>query len=161
MATLMGIVLIVLGICILAVPVVAGAVTVMLVGGLMAIAGLVECLHAFRTTPPLSRAIWLLVGIATLLCGVLVMSHPILGISFLTMLLVIYFIADGFVKIVAAFNFAVHRGWFLINGLLSILLAYLIGSNAPLSGGWAIGVLVGINFIFTGMMALAIGKERV
>ncbi|MFA5159052.1 MAG: DUF308 domain-containing protein [Candidatus Omnitrophota bacterium] len=160
MATLMGIVLIILGVCILAAPIVAGTVTVMIVGSLMAIAGLVECVHAFRTTALFSRVIWLLVGLATLLCGVLVMAHPILGLSFLTILLLIYFFTDGLVKITAAFYFAAYRGWFIINGFLSFLLAYLIGSNWPFSGGWAIGVLVGINFIFTGIMALAVGEER-
>ncbi|MBU0881043.1 MAG: DUF308 domain-containing protein, partial [Candidatus Omnitrophica bacterium] len=50
MTTFMGIVLIILGVCVLAAPVVAGAVTVMVVGGLMVIAGVVECFHALRTT---------------------------------------------------------------------------------------------------------------
>lgn len=158
MAMFMGIVLIILGVCILAAPVVAGTVTVMLVGGLMAVAGLVECVRALRTTG-LSRVTWLLVGLATLLCGVLVIAHPILGLGFLTILLAVYFFADGFMKIAAAFNLAVFRGWFIISGLLSFLLAYLIWSNWPLSGGWAVGVLVGINFIFTGIMALVVGEE--
>ena len=159
MATLMGIVLIILGGCILAAPLVAGTVTVLLVGGLMAIAGLVEFFHAFRTTASLARVIWFLVGFTTFLCGALVMAHPILGLSFLTILLVIYFFADGLMKITAAFHFAAYRGWFIANGLLSFLLAYLIGSNWPLSGGWAVGVMVGINFIFTGILALAVGEE--
>jgi uncharacterized membrane protein HdeD (DUF308 family) len=160
MATLMGIALIILGVCVLAAPIVAGAVTVMIVGGLMAIAGFIECLHALRATESFSRVVWFLVGLVTLLCGALVTAHPILGLGFLTVLLVVYFFTDGLVKIAAAFNFAVFRSWFIINGLLSFLLAYLIGSNWPLSGGWAVGVLVGLNFIFTGIMALAIGGKR-
>ncbi len=160
MAILMGIVLIILGVCILAAPIIAGVVTVMTVGILMAVAGLVECVHAFRITVTLSRIIWLLVGLATLLCGALVIAHPIFGLSFLTILLTIYFFTDGLTKVAAAFHFAGFRGWFITNGLLSFLLAYLIGANWPLSGGWAIGVLVGINLIFTGAMVLAVGKDR-
>lgn len=159
MAMFMGIVLIILGVCILAAPVVAGTVTVMFVGGLMVIAGLVECVRAIRTTAAFSRATWLLVGLATLLCGVLVMAHPILGLGFLTILLAVYFFADGFTKIVAAFNIPAFRAWFIISGLLSFLLAYLILSNWPVSGGWAVGVLVGVNFIFTGILAIAVGEE--
>lgn len=159
MAIFMGIVLIVLGFCVLAAPVIAGTVTVIIVGGLMAIAGLVECVRAFRTAAAFSRVIWLLVGLITLLCGVLVMAHPILGLGFLTILLAIYFFIDGFTKIVAAFNLAAFRGWFIMSGLLSFLLAYLIWSNWPLSGGWAVGVLVGINFIFTGILAIVVGEE--
>ena len=159
MAAFMGIVLMIVGVCVLAAPVVAGTAVVMIVGALMAIAGLVECVHALRTASALSRVTWLLVGLATLVCGVLVTVHPILGLGFLTILLAVYFFADGFTKIVAAFNLAVYRGWFIISGLLSFLLAYLIWSNWPLSGGWAIGVMVGINFIFTGILALRAGEE--
>ena len=158
MAIFMGIILIVLGICVLAAPVVAGTVTVMIVGILMAIAGIVECVRALRTTTALSRVTWLVVGLITLLSGVLVIAHPILGLGFLTILLAVYFFSDGFVKVVAAFNHTAHRGWFITSSLLSFLLAYLIWSNWPISGGWAIGVMVGVNFIFTGILALAVGE---
>jgi uncharacterized membrane protein HdeD (DUF308 family) len=155
MAIVMGIVMIVLGFCILAAPVVAGEVTVMVIGGLMAIAGLVECIRALQMVSVSSRITWLLVGLATLLCGVLVVAHPILGLGFLTILLAVYFFADGFMKLVGAFSFAAHRMWFVFSGLLSFLLAYLIWINWPFSGGWAVGILVGVNFIFTGILALA------
>ncbi len=155
MAIVMGIVMIVLGFCILAAPVVAGEVTIMIIGGLMAIAGLVECIRAFQMVSFSSRITWLLVGLATLLCGVLVVAHPILGLGFLTILLAVYFFADGFMKLAAAFSFAAHRMWFVSSGLLSLLLAYLIWINWPFSGGWAVGILVGVNFIFTGILALA------
>ncbi len=159
MATFMGIVLIILGVCVLAAPVVAGAVTVMIVGGLMVIAGLVECFHALRTTTALLRVTWLLMGLVTLICGVLVTAHPVFGLNFLTILLAAYFFSDGFMKIVAAFNFAAHSGRFVFSGILSFVLAYLIWSNWPLSGGWAVGILVGINLIFTGILMLTVGMS--
>jgi uncharacterized membrane protein HdeD (DUF308 family) len=148
-----------LGGCALAAPVVAGAVTVMIIGGFMIIAGLAECFHALRTTTALSRVTWLLMGLVTLISGVLVMAHPIFGLSFLTLLLAAYFFADGFMKIVAAFNFTAYRGRFIFGGILSFILANLIWVNWPLSGGWAVGVLVGINMIFTGILVLAVREE--
>lgn len=159
MAIFMGIVLIIAGVCMLAAPVVAGTITVMIVGGLMTVAGVVECIRSLRTATMLTRVTWLLVGLVTLLCGVLVIAHPLLGLSFLTALLAIYFFADGLMKIIAAFNLVVHRLWFIGSGVLSFLLAYIIWSNWPVSGGWVVGVLVGINFIFTGLLAIAAGEE--
>ncbi len=159
MAAFMGIVLVILGVCVLAAPVATGAAAVTIVGGLMSIAGLVECFHTlWATTVPL-RITWLLVGLVTLICGVLVMAHPILGLGFLTILLAVYFFADGFMKIIAAFNFAAHRGRFIFSGILSLVLAYLIWSNWPFSGGWAVGILVGVNLIFTGILIFAVGNE--
>jgi len=159
METFMGIILMILGVCVLAAPVVAGAVTVMIVGYLMVIAGFMECYHALRTTTGLSRLIWLLMGLITLICGILVMAHPILGLSFLTILLAVYFFTDGFMKIVAALNFVAHRSRFIINGILSFILAYLIWSSWPLSGGLAVGILIGINLISTGILVLAVGVK--
>lgn len=159
MAALMGILLIVLGIAVLAAPVVAGAITVILIGGIMVIAGLAECFHAIRKTNATSRLTWLLVGLVTLIFGMLVLVHPIFGLSFLTILLAIYFFSDGFTKIVAAFNFPAYRGRFIFGGILSFILAYLIWANWPLSGGWAIGVLMGVNLIFTGILMITVGDE--
>ena len=159
MAIFMGVMLIVLGVVVLAAPVAAGMVSVMIIGALMAAAGVVEILRAFKTQATISRLTWLVVGIVTLVAGGLVLAHPIFGLSFLTILLAIYFFTDGFVKIVAAFSHATGRGWFVTSGLLSFLLAYLIWINWPVSGGWVIGILVGVNFIFTGVLTIALGES--
>ena len=49
MAIFMGVMLIVLGVVVLAAPVAAGMASVMIIGALMAAAGVVEILRAFRT----------------------------------------------------------------------------------------------------------------
>jgi len=158
MATVMGVVMIVLGVCILASPVAAGIVGVIMVGVFMVIAGIAQLARGLRETEVMARLTWILLGIVTLVGGALVAAHPIFGLGFLTLLLAVYFFMDGIVKVVAAFKCAVGRAWFVANGILSFILAYLIWTNWPLSGGWAIGVLVGINFIFTGVMTLALGR---
>jgi len=158
MARLMGVLLIVLGALVLVTPLLAGIISIIVIGSFMAIAGVAECARAFKETSAFSRMVWVLVGIVTLICGLLVAVHPIFGLSFLTLLLAVYFFAEGIVKIGAAFKYVDSRGWFITSGILSLLLSYLIWSNWPLSGGWAIGVLVGVNFIFTGIMALAVGE---
>lgn len=156
MATFMGIALIILGICVLASPVMAGLVSVIIIGIFMAAAGIVECIHSFKETTAVSRMTWLVVGILTLICGLLVAAHPIFGLGFLTILLAIYFFVDGLVKVFSAFKRRSGRGWFAASGILSLILAYLIWVNWPFSGGWAIGILLGINFIFTGVLTLAV-----
>ena len=156
--TFAGVFLIILGVCMLAVPVFFGALVVMLAGVIMTAAGIVECVFSFQAFTRLSRITWLLVGLVTLICGVLVLAHPVLGLGFLTILLAAYFLIDGFMKLGSAMKRDAYRGWFLTSGLLSLLLAYLIWANWPLSGGWAIGVLMGVNFIFTGVMTLVVGE---
>ena len=57
------------------------------------------------------------------------------------------------------------RGWFwlLLSGLASLLFVYLLWKEWPLSGAWAIGVLVGIDLLFTGisMVLLSLALRRV
>lgn len=158
MAIVMGIALVVLGILILAAPVVAGVVSVMLIGSMMIVAGLVECARAVKAQSAILRLTWIVVGLITLLCGALVLAHPLLGLGFLALLLAVYFCADGIVKLAAAFRHAAARGWFIASGILSLVLAYIIWANWPVSGGWVVGVLIGINLIFTGILTLVVGE---
>jgi uncharacterized membrane protein HdeD (DUF308 family) len=53
-------------------------------------------------------------------------------------------------------------GWLLLSGVLSLLLAWLIWAQWPLSGWWAIGVLVGVNLLGTGaaLVTLASALKR-
>ena len=43
-------------------------------------------------------------------------------------------------------------GWMLTGGVVSIGLGVMIWSQFPLSGAWAIGILVGIKLLFIGLM---------
>ena len=55
-------------------------------------------------------------------------------------------------------------GWLLASGILSVLLGVLIWAQWPASGLWVIGLLVGIQLLFTGwslvMLALAARRRR-
>jgi uncharacterized membrane protein HdeD (DUF308 family) len=50
----------------------------------------------------------------------------------------------------------------LLSGVLALVLAGLILSEWPLSGLWAVGVLVGVDLLMTGasMIALALTLKR-
>ena len=48
-------------------------------------------------------------------------------------------------------------GWMLFGGILSAILGFLIWNQWPLSGFWAVGTLVGIQFIFSGWSMIAVG----
>jgi uncharacterized membrane protein HdeD (DUF308 family) len=47
--------------------------------------------------------------------------------------------------------------WTLVSGIVSLLLGMLIWSQWPLSGVWAVGLLVGINILFSGWSLIALG----
>ena len=76
------------------------------------------------------------------------------------MVLIIYFLANGIGEIIAAFQVKPAQGWgfVLFSGIVSVILAFMIWNQWPLSGAWAIGVLVGIQLIFAGLTMITVGS---
>jgi len=93
--------------------------------------------------------------------AIFVFVHPLLGLGLLTFILVAYFVADGLWKVIAAFRNMSAPGWLwlLVSGALSLLLALLIWRDWPVSGLYAVGVLVGVNLLSTGIALVAFAKS--
>jgi uncharacterized membrane protein HdeD (DUF308 family) len=70
----------------------------------------------------------------------------------LAILLAILFVAEGIMEIIMAFR--VHpsdgRIWLLLSGIAALVVGVLIFLGLPSSAGWALGLLVGINLLFSG-----------
>jgi len=67
---------------------------------------------------------------------------------------------EGIWKIIASFKFRPNPGWIwlLLGGGLSLVLGILIWNQWPLSGVWAIGMLVGIDLLTTGISLVVLGS---
>ena len=91
--------------------------------------------------------------------------RPLVGLVTMTMLLAIYFLIDGISEIIAAFKIKPDQGWgwVLFNGIIAVVLGFMIWRQWPVSGQWAIGLLVGIHILMTGwsMIILGTGARRV
>ena len=49
-------------------------------------------------------------------------------------------------------------GWMTFNGVVTIALGWMILKGWPVSGAWAIGILVGIRLLFSGVAMLTLGS---
>jgi uncharacterized membrane protein HdeD (DUF308 family) len=80
-------------------------------------------------------------------------------VSTLTLLLAGVILAEGVLEIISYFRMKGEgaSGWVLFNGIVTILLACLIWFQWPSSTVWAIGILVGVNLLMTGMTRLMFG----
>ncbi len=160
---LLGVVRMILGVLALMAPLMAGLAIEIIIGVLILLAGVGALVNAFRARSWEASLFVMLAGILAIVCGVLLLMHPIAGLSFLTLLLAVYFILDGIMTMALGFRMSqVSRGswlWPVVSGLLSLLLGILIWAQWPLSGAWAIGVLVGINLLITGWTALVLGMS--
>lgn len=158
-----GILLAILGLAAMIVPPLAGLAVTIFLGWMFlvsGIAGLVVTIWA-RGMPGFW---WSLISAAlAVLAGGILLVRPLQGLFTLTVIIGVYFVAEGVATIMYALE---HRrelsgrwSWLLIAGLMDILIAFFIIAGLPGSAEWAIGLLVGINLLFGGAtligMALA------
>jgi uncharacterized membrane protein HdeD (DUF308 family) len=154
----LGWAVVVLGLLAIASPLTAGKATVILVGLILLIAGLTQLLAAFRADQSgSSRLLTSILGGITAVVAIFVLAHPLLGLRFLTFLLVAYLVGEGFWKIIVSLRSMHAAGylWLLASGILSLLVGLLIWQQWPLAGTSAVGILVGVNLVGTGIALLA------
>lgn len=162
LSVIWGVLLIILGMLAIASPLMAGIAVEVVVAWLIVVAGIVHLAVAFHTREAGSMIWRLLVGLAYVGFGIYLIARPAVGIASLTLVLASLFLIEGIFNIVLFFNTrAIKRsGWFLFDGIITLLLGLMIYVPWPSSSAWAIGTLVGVSLIISGvtrvMMALAI-----
>lgn len=159
-ATIFGVIAIILGFLCMFTPLLTGIAVAFLVGTLVLIGGIVRVVWAFQAESFGQGLLKFAIGALTLLGGIVLVSDPLLATGFLTVLLSAYLFADGVCEIAAALQFRSESGWgwMLFGGIVSILLGLMIWSQFPLSGAWAIGILLGIKLFLVGMIMLTAGS---
>jgi len=163
---MMGIALLVLGVFLLVSPAAIGAAVVKLVALVLVVIGIIQLFQGFRGQRVSHTVVSAVLGLVVAGVGVLVWRNPELGSGFLTVLLMIFFIVHGLWKLSTAVRYRNATGWIwlLLSGLLSLVFVYLLWKQWPLAGAWAIGVLVGLDLLMTGlaliMVAVTMRKVR-
>jgi uncharacterized membrane protein HdeD (DUF308 family) len=150
---LWGVLLIVLGTLALASPMIAAIAVNVVISWLIVIAGLVHLAVAFHRREA-GGIIWrILVGVAYLAFGFYLITHPAIAVASLTLVLASLFLVEGIFDIALFFQMRSSRGsgWFLFDGIITLLLGVMIYRQWPSSSAWAIGTLVGVSLIISGV----------
>jgi len=150
---------ILLGIFAIAEPFAAGLGVTLLVGWLLVIGAVAHFFAAFKGHGAKHVILQVLMGIVYLIGGLYFLTHTIMGVSTLTLLLSGVILAEGVLEIVAYIRLKnmLGAGWMLMNGIVTLLLGGLIWFHWPSSSVWAIGTLVGVNLLMTGISRLMLG----
>jgi len=158
--TVFGVIAIILGIIAMFTPVLTGMWVIILVGVLVLIGGIVRIIWALQAGSLGKGLPMFAIGGLTLLCGIVLLAHPLFASGVLTIMLTLYFILDGISEIVASVRLRPGSGWgwMLFGGIVSIWLGIMIWGQFPLSGVWAIGILLGIKLFFVGLIMLMGGS---
>lgn len=149
--------LIVAGVLALALPPLAGIGFEILVGWLLLFGGVAHMVFAFRSRAESGGFIWkVLVGLAYVVCGIYFLLFPIGGMASLTLALAIFLLVEGALETILFFNIRPipGAGWILFDGVLTLILGFLIWASWPASSLFAIGAMVGISLIVSGVSRL-------
>lgn len=139
------------------VPAVASVTVAIFIGWMLLFGAVFLLVDAFAVRDAGRMALHLLLAFAAGAAGLALLLAPLRGTYTLTVLLVMWFAVTGVVRIAAAVaeRGTPGAGWMGANGVITLLLGILIGANLPESSDWAIGLLVGIDFLFYGFGAIA------
>jgi len=154
-----AILFVILGIFAIIEPGVAGLGVTLLVGWLLIFGAVFHFIHAFKGGGAKQIIFQVLVGILYLIGGFYFLTHTIMGTATLTLLLAGIILAEGVIELVSYFRNRKEgaSGWILFNGIITLLLGGLIWFHWPSSTVWAIGTLVGVNLLMTGITRLMFG----
>lgn len=154
----LGIGLMVAGLAAISSPLMGTSAMVALLGILLLVAGIAQLVSTFHCAGWKGVLLHLLVSILYLVTGFLVLENPIEAKKGLTLLLAVFFLATGLIRIVVALKERFPGwGWVLLSGAVTTVLGLIIWRQFPESALWVIGLLVGVDLVFGGWMWLMLG----
>jgi uncharacterized membrane protein HdeD (DUF308 family) len=159
----LGVLLIVLGTIALGYSFLTTLVSVVFLGWLLVAGGVLQAVHAFWRRAWSGFFVDLLVGVLYAVVGGLIVTHPVTSAMDLTLIMAVLFLFSGVFRIVTAIAVPFqHRGWLLLNGIITAVLGVMIMAQWPESGFWVIGLFIAIDLIFNGwsLVMLALAAKR-
>ena len=162
---ILGGLLAMVGVIAMASPLAAGIAVEMFVGVMMLSRGAMQLYygvkvrhwgHRFGSYMGLGSIVMALLSVVV---GALLLINPIAGLRFLTLVLAVYLVLVGGFEILHAIEMSEVKGWgfIMLSGALGVVLGVMIWRQWPLSGHWAMGVLVGASFIISGVSLAMVG----
>ncbi len=159
--TILGIILICLGFLAILFPLIASIAAKTMVGWLFLLTGAAVLYNAFQARD-WSSALWSgAIGVLHLAVGVYLAFFPLTGLVGLTLLVGLLFLVQGGFEAAIAINHRPRRGWvwLAISGAASFILGLLLIAGLPGTALWALGLLLGLNFVSSGVSFIALARS--
>jgi uncharacterized membrane protein HdeD (DUF308 family) len=160
---LLGCLLLIAGTAAIACPFIASLAAINILSILLLVAGVATLVGSFWTGRWSGFLVSILVGMLYLAAGFVVSERPLLSILMVTVYLAVSFMVMGLFRVFAALTIRHPQwGWTLLNGCVTFLVGLTIFRNLQKDAVWVIGLLVGLELIFSGwawvMLALEIRR---
>jgi len=137
-------------------PLLAGIAVTRLVGWLLLFSGALHFVYAFRGGG-VTAVLWeILLAAVYAMVGIYILANTVAGLATLTVVIAFYLFAEAILEFAASYmrRHEGGSGWLLFDGIVTLVLAIMIGGTWPASNVWAIGTLVGVSMLFSGISRL-------
>ncbi len=156
---MLGILQIIFGIIALSTPWVASVAITEIISILFIITGVVQFFQIMHSHfgSKAKYASGALISILYVIAGCYLIFNPAKAVITLTLIIGWFFIIKGAIILIESFRTKTTKSWMMVNGAITLILGILILSDIQGGAIWIIGILVGINLVFTGWAALFMG----
>jgi len=154
-----GLLLVILGMSGVALPRVMGLALSLLIALLLILAGVLSAWVVWSSYTRTSTG-WMKPAILVVL-GLLIAFYPKTGTAAIGLLLIIYFLMDGFASLILGLELRPIPGWAwtLASGLVSLVLALVFIGGWPFHSDWLVGLMVGISLLLDGIALLMLTRK--
>lgn len=159
-AIVAGLLLVLAGMVAISSPYLAALVVTLWVAWGLLFGGVAEWISAFSSD---ENRLWKVVlGLLYFAVGIYMLRFPGSGLAALALTLAWLFLLQGIVSIFGALQLrpVPGWGWWLLDGIVTVLLAFLIFSGWPGSSARIVALLAGISLIMSGATRLALAFAR-
>ena len=154
----LSVLMIIAGILAIASPYYAGLAITVVVGWLLLISAVLHLVYAFRGGRA-AAVVWeILLAIVYALIGFYILANPRIGLASLTFAIAFYLFVEAILEFALSYQLRNESGagWMLVDGIITMILAFLIWANWPSSSVWAVGIIVGVSMLFSGITRMMI-----
>jgi len=147
-----GVIFVLLGVSAIVIPQLFTEAIILFLGWIIGIGGFVHVCRAliFRDMP--GFGLWVFGGVLQVFVGSLLIFDPIFGVITITVMMTLFFAAEGGIKIYWAFMLRPIPDWklVLISGVTELVFALIILMTWSKTVHWLLGLFLGINMIMLG-----------
>ena len=155
LALLLGLLSIVAGGIVIAKPSNSLSTLAVIFGIFILADGIIELIASLSSHTE-NRGSLAVIGVISVIAGVLLIRHPLGGVRAVALLIGIWLIAAGVVRFIGAFETSGDRVWRIIAASILVIFGIIIVAS-PHIGYATLAVITGICFILYGIGMLAVG----
>ena len=125
----------------------------LVIAWLIVLAGMVHLIIAYHAHRAGSLTWRLMIGFGYVFFGVYLIASPVLNVASLALVLALLLLFEGIFDIALFFRLSAIEGssWVLLDGVVTLILGLMIYGQWPSTAAWAIGVLVGVSLVTSGL----------